>query len=430
MNVIDFHNKYINEHGLKVCTDSRNVEPGSVFFALRGDSFNGNDFAVQALSNGCIAAVVDDPLIQHERCILVSDVLSFLTELARYHRRTVNIPVIGITGSNGKTTTKELICAALSKQKKVIATIGNLNNHIGVPLTLLRITSDTDIAVIEMGANKIGDIKELCEIAEPTAGIITNIGKAHLGYFGGIGGVIEAKTEMYRFLQERDGHIFVNASDDLLLKYAGELEKTLYGPKVHNEFRVISKETVPYVSVSWGYNQEIKTQLTGEYNVENIACAIAVAMYFNVRNDLIKEGIESYHPHNNRSEITETPFGNTIIKDFYNANSSSMNVAISNAAHIKKENQVLILILADMFELGEFSEEEHQIVARHAMSVQPDRLILIGKDFYKVPITAEKYLSTEDCIKALQDQIITNSLILIKGSNGMHLGKILQEVNL
>lgn len=430
MNIIDFHKKFINEYQQKICTDSRAPQEGSVFFALRGDSFNGNDYALQALANGCAFAVVDDPLIQHEQCLVVPNVLTFLTELASYHRRTVNIPVIGITGSNGKTTTKELICAALSKQKKVIATIGNLNNHIGVPLTLLRITRDTDIAVIEMGANKIGDIKQLCEIAEPTTGIITNIGKAHLGYFGGIGGVIEAKTEMYRFLAARDGHVFVNASDELLLKYSASLSKTLYGSLVHNEFKVVSLHTVPYVSVAWGYGEKVSTQLTGEYNVENIACAIAVAMYFNVRNDLIKQGIESYRPKNNRSEIIETVLGNTIIKDFYNANSSSMQLAITNAAAIKKDRQSLILILADMFELGEFSHEEHRIVAEHAQSVDPDRLILIGTDFSSVAVNAETYPSTEACIDAIKDQVITNSVILIKGSNGMHLGKILQEVNL
>lgn len=431
MNIINFHQSFIENYGQKICTDSRNVELGSIFFALRGEQFNGNEYAQDALDKGCALAIVDDPKLTGEKFLLVENVYEFLKNLATHHRRTFNIPIIGITGSNGKTTTKELMNSVLSQQKKVVATKGNLNNHIGVPLTLLRITNDTDIAIIEMGANRIGDIKDLCEIAEPTDGIITNIGRAHLGYFGGVGAVIEAKTEMYRFVQKHGGHIFVNASDELLLKYAQGIDKTLYGSSVNNEFKVVSQKTSPYVSVVWGCDTKIQSKLTGEYNIENIACAIAVGIYFNIQHEQIVTGIESYTPNNSRSEMITTEKGNTIIKDYYNANSSSIIAALENIKVLRKPNQDTIVILGDMFELGEYSEEEHKMVLQKAHELAPDRLIVVGKDFRSVSgDTDESYLNVDECIAKLSKEDISNSLILIKGSNGMHLGKILEAIKL
>ena len=430
MDIHTLHKKFVNECNQLVCTDSRKIIPEAIFFALRGDSFNGNDFAARALDLGCRYAIVDDQKhLESEHCIFVSDVTETLQQLANYHRREFNVPVIGLTGSNGKTTTKELMVAALSEQKKVTATKENFNNHIGVPLTLLAITKETQIVIVEMGANHRGEIKLLCEIAEPTYGVITNIGRAHLGKFGGMGGVIQAKIELYEYLRAHEGHVFVNGSDELLLKYSQGMDRTLYGPDVQGVFMVKSKHTLPYLSVTWDHAGDIETHLTGEYNLDNIACAIATAVHFDVLNKTIKQGLQRYEPKNNRSEMISTDHGNYVIKDFYNANGSSMEAALRNAKDVSKEKK-LILILGDMFELGEYSHDEHQNIANLAASLDPDFLFLIGEEFAQVHTDkGRQFKTTQEAILHLEKESFKQSVILIKGSNGMNFQSLFDQID-
>lgn len=418
-----------------ICTDTRKITSSCLFFALRGENFNANEFALKALDDGASFAVIDDGRYAiNDRCILVDDVLGSLQELARFHRRQLDIPVIGITGTNGKTTTKELINSVLSQHFKTYATIGNLNNHIGVPLTLLSIKEDYDIAVVEMGANHQKEIEFLCSIAQPTHGLITNVGKAHLEGFGGIEGVRIAKGELYDYLAKSGGTVFLNSDNAILRDMCDErhLENIVsYGGGNQNYLAVELKELSPSLSVEWKLNHRgdnrtyiAVSNLPGAYNFENIAAAICIGSFFKLSPAEINAGIEAYKPENSRSQILNTQH-NTIISDCYNANPSSMFVALDNLAAISSKHKVMIL--GDMFELGDESIFEHQQVIDKALKTPSDQRIFIGEEFYKLKgnVEAGFYRNTEDAFEALKHTPIRNSTILVKGSRGMKLEKIL-----
>ena len=405
-----------------VCTDSRNPIKGSIFFALSGPSFNGNAFAFQALDGGCAYAIIDDENYQHDnRFILVENTLQTLQDLARLHRQKMNIPVIGITGSNGKTTTKELVRNVLSKKFKTLATIGNLNNHIGVPLTLLRITQETEIAIIEMGASKQGDIQELVDIAEPTFGIITNIGLAHLEGMGGREGVIKTKTELYQYLREHSGMVFLNSMHPIFIEKAQGIRKFTFGNSETDDIWADFEGSNPFVKFSWKKKTEnlphnaVNTQLMGRYNFENIIAALSIGVYFSVPDDAIEEAIRSYNPDNNRSQIIETG-KNTLIMDAYNANPTSLEAAILNFDEMEAPNK--ILIIGKMMELGETAEMEHERIGKLATSKSFHQVYLIGETYKKVGITeAEKLFdTTEDAYAWFKEHPVSKATILIKGS--------------
>lgn len=408
--------KLYSKHFL-VDTDTRKIRQNSIFFALKGDNFNGNKFAEKALENGAIFSIVDEEeYATNQNIILVENVLETLQQLAKYHREKLAIPVIGLTGSNGKTTTKELIYAVLSKKYKTTATIGNLNNHIGVPLTLLSTTPDTEIAIIEMGANHPKEIAFLSNIAQPDYGYITNFGKAHLEGFGSIEGVIEAKSELYDFLQKNDRLAFVNPNDNK------QIERT------QRSKRVLFDETISFVKVNpfvkLCYNDiTITSNLIGEYNYNNIAAAITIGKYFNVKQADIKLAIENYIPTNNRSQIIKTTT-NQVILDAYNANPSSMKAALDNFNLINSKNKTIIL--GDMFELGDSSKSEHQSIVNLALEYNFSNVILVGEHFYTTNTNFLKFKSFTSLKQHLQTNPIKHSYILIKGSRGMALERSLE----
>lgn len=412
-----------------VCTDTRNIKPGSLFFALKGANFNANTFASEAINKGCDYAIIDEEKYYTGKCILVPDVLETLQKLANYHRRQFTIPIIGITGTNGKTTTKELTAAVLSKKYKTLFTQGNLNNHIGVPLTLLNLTKEHGIAVIEMGANHVGEIDMLCRIAEPGYGIITNIGKAHLEGFGGYEGVIKAKSELYKFIQENDGKLFVNADDDLLMNLSGKIERITYGTSdksivkgVLNKESFLAKGTI----LLEAKQIEVTSSLAGSYNFYNMLAAACIGSHFGVSPQQIKEAIESYIPSNNRSQILKKG-SNTIWVDAYNANPSSMKIAIENFATSNSPGK--ILILGDMFELGDDSHKEHQAIADLIDKTNHwEGVYLIGKEFSQVKSSAKLFTTIEELINWFSVHPLENSTILLKGSRGMQMEKILEKL--
>jgi len=410
-----------------VTTDTRKILPGSMFFALRGESFNGNEFAAKALENGAAFAVIDDLAYKHdERCILVPDVLQTLQQLAAHHRDQLQIPVIGITGTNGKTTTKELLYAVLAEKYNAYCTQGNLNNHIGVPLTLLAIQPDVEIAIIEMGANHQREIAALSAIAKPAFGLITNIGKAHLEGFGGFEGVKIAKAELYDFIRETDGTIFVNEDNPILREMytsRGLTKVITYGLNAENLVSGSIVSNDPLLTVSWtsgGMSGEIATNLTGTYNLENILAAITVGIHFGLSAEQIRQGLSSYTPGNNRSQVVRTAT-NTLICDYYNANPSSMKVAIDNIGAISATHKTLIL--ADMFELGEESAEEHQRVIDYALKIAANRNIFIGGVFYSLRGDAQGmfFRDIQSAVEEMQNNPVTGSTVLLKGSRGMKL---------
>ncbi|MDX1941660.1 MAG: UDP-N-acetylmuramoyl-tripeptide--D-alanyl-D-alanine ligase, partial [Saprospiraceae bacterium] len=372
-----------------VQTDSRRINNGDLFFALKGEKFNGNRFAAQALEQGAIYAIVDDPTAcQNDRCILVGDVLETLQTLATHHRRQFYIPVIAICGSNGKTTTKELVSAVLSSHYPTHFTKGNFNNHIGVPLTLLAMPSLTEVAVLELGANNIGEVDFLCHIAEPTHGLITNIGKEHLEGFGGLEGVKQGESELYRYLAKQDGVAFINKDESFLEELAAPVKKKLFYAQsesfdVDNPmYEVKLVEALPYVKVVFmddnGDMIEVHSQLFGKYNFANIMTAIVLGRYFKVPTHKIKAAIEAYQPMSNRSQIKKIG-SNTFVMDAYNANPSSMELAIQNFQEIKAAHK--IAILGDMLELGIESPVEHQHIAELALAQNFDQVIFVGKEF-------------------------------------------------
>ena len=412
-----------------VTTDSRSIPANSIFFALKGENFNGNKYAGDALSKGAAFAVIDEPeFAVDDRMILVDDVLTSIQKLARFHRDELKIPILAITGTNGKTTTKELIAAVLSKKFKIKSTQGNLNNHIGVPLTILAMTLETEIGIIEMGANHIGEIKLLCDIANPDFGMVTNMGKAHLEGFGSFEGVIRTKSEMYGFLRQKGGKCFINADNPLLIKQAKDLEQITYG-KSDGCFLTGELATTGYSLVvkalfpkGWLY---LKSKLIGDYNFENLLAAACIGKYFEVDPLLIQKALEEYTPSNNRSQLIRKE-KNTIIMDAYNANPTSMLMALNNFANIQNDQKCVIL--GDMLELGEASDEEHQKIVDFIELQNFSEVYLVGPQFKKT-ITGNKkkeFDNAELLSNYLKTQPIENKLILIKGSRGIHLEKILK----
>jgi len=416
-----------------ISTDTRKIVPGSIFFALKGEKFDANTFALQALQAGAAYAVIDNAEYQQsDKCILVDDVLTELQNLAAYHRKQLDIPFIGLTGSNGKTTTKELIKAVLSKHFKTYATSGNLNNHIGVPLTILGIDSSFEMAVIEMGANHQKEIEQLCGISQPSHGLITNVGKAHLEGFGGAEGVKKGKGELYDYLKAHHGVTFVNHDSSILKDMVAErgLENIVYyGADADNTISGELLENSPYLKLRWkavgAEYHTVQSQLTGAYNMDNILAAICIGNYFKLSADEINVGISGYQPQNNRSQITKTA-SNTLICDYYNANPSSMFVAIENIGKLPEAHKVVIL--GDMFELGEESAAEHVSVVHKAIETPIDQRIFIGPEFYKQHgvIDATFYQTIEDAQAGLKANPIKNSMVLIKGSRGMALERLVE----
>ncbi len=420
-----------------ICTDSRSIKPGCIFFALSGSHFNGNEFAMEALQKGASVAVVSDPSLEGKNIKLVHDTLSALQSLAIYHRRHFNKPFIGITGSNGKTTTKELITAVLSKKYKVHATVGNFNNHIGVPLTILGMPDDTDIAVIEMGANHLGEIKSLCEIAMPTHGIITNIGKAHLEGFGSVEGVQKAKGELFEYLNDHHGYAFVNVDDPAIVELGRYvIDKTTYGfnksEKPANLFYYSSDEAQDGFTIQdEDQNLTIRSAMFGHYNATNMLAACTIGHHFNVESKLIAESLSSFVTGANRSE-TISFSGCTIVKDAYNANPSSMELALNAFAQRHKHG---IVILGDMKELGSDSENAHQHILHLASGLGFREIILIGSEFRnalsKMNTASGQHFTTAESIELFKTQWhwekYKGNAILLKGSRSMHLEKLLES---
>ncbi|GAA3974825.1 UDP-N-acetylmuramoyl-tripeptide--D-alanyl-D-alanine ligase [Pedobacter ginsengiterrae] len=415
-----------------ISTDTRNITEGCIFFALKGDNFNANEFAEQAIEKGAAFVVIDEVKFEiNSKCLLVNDVLLALQDLARHHRKQLNIPVIGLTGSNGKTTSKELVNAVLSERYKTFATFGNLNNHIGVPLSILSITEDVQIAVIEMGANHQKEIELLCTIAQPTHGIITNVGMAHLDGFGGFEGVKKGKAELYTYLKGTNGYTFINRDNDFLLEMsvaAGLTKLIYYGTENGNTIKGSLKSSDPFIEVDWTNHEvstSVKTNLTGSYNFENILAAICIGDFFDMRPEEINNGLSNYQPKNNRSQLTKTE-NNTVICDFYNANPSSMNAALNNISKLSANKR--IAILGDMFELGPESENQHKRIAEQAFVSNLDEIIFIGKYFYAFK-NSEKgifFQTPDETAQYLMANKITDALVLLKGSRGMKLESLLQ----
>tara|TARA_R100001369_G_scaffold89527_1_gene127260 strand:- start:6428 stop:7702 length:1275 start_codon:yes stop_codon:yes gene_type:complete len=406
-----------------VCTDTRKISPNCIFFALKGDNFNGNTYAAQALEKGASYAIVDEEeFAGHDKAILVNNVLNTLQELSRFHRNYCKAKVIGLTGSNGKTTTKELITAVLSRKYKTIATKGNLNNHIGVPLTLLSITPDTEMAIVEMGANHLKEIEFLCKLAMPDFGYITNFGKAHLEGFGSEEGVIKGKSELYDYLTNHDKSIFFNADDPIQKeKLSNVIKKFGYSQNKSEFFRIKLVGADPFVKISVD-DIQITTQLVGSYNFTNCCAAILIGKYFNVELDEIKRGIEDYIPQNNRSQIINKN-GHHIILDAYNANPTSMKAALENFQQLKADYK--IAFLGDMFELGKTAENEHQEISNIATNMKFDQVFLIGENFFKTKSDLRKFKSFDHLRETLNNKTLKNATILIKGSRGMALERIL-----
>lgn len=416
-----------------ISTDSRNLLKGSIFFALKGDHFDGNKFALDAVKQGCVAAIVDDPNINDEQCIYVESVLKTLQNLSTYHRKALGLKVLAITGTNGKTTTKELIKAVLSKKYSVYATQGNLNNHIGVPLTLLSLTKDIEIAIVEMGANHPGEIKLLSSIAEPNFGIITNIGKAHLEGFGSFEGIKRTKGELYQKIAETKGIIFYNPDNNILVDLIDRFEL--------NDFSIpyrsgLDSIVIDHISNTPFLNLVIKpldgispihiqASLVGDYNYENVLAAVTVGLYMGISLDLIKEAIEGYVPSNSRSQLVKTEH-NTVILDAYNANPSSMEVALKNFALIQNSNKVVIV--GEMLELGDHSIEEHKRIADLVKSLGFSSIIFIGKNFEDNSKDCLFFKDAENCSAYLIDHPIKNAYVLLKGSRGVKLEKVMERL--
>ena len=415
--------QYYSEKYL-VSTDSRKIEKGCVFVALKGEHFDGNDFAYQVAEENVAACVIADRknLPHHERLFIVEDSLTTLQELAKLHREKCNIPIIGITGTNGKTTTKELVASVLSKKFNLIYTQGNFNNHLGLPLTILRIKPDTEMAVVEMGANHQNEIAHLCTIAKPDFGIITNIGKAHLEGFGSFEGVVKTKNELYDFIRSKNGSLFVNHDNDLLMNLSKNIDSQTYGKDNNANIKADIISSNPYLCINWD-DTEIKTNLVGDYNFENVMAAISVGQYFNVEKELIIEALENYTPTNNRSQFIKSD-KNEIVMDAYNANPSSMHHSIRNFKKIAKENT--LLILGDMKELGGESENEHRNIINLLEELEFNNVILVGHEFKKVSENTDymNFDNVEELISYINHNDIAGKKILIKGSNSTHLEKL------
>ena len=410
-----------------VSTDTRKIDQGNIFFALKGPNFNANSFAAQALEMGASLVVVDDPAVVIAgdlRYFLCEDVLSTLQALALHHRRQLNIPIIGLTGSNGKTTSKELLHAVLKQKFKTSATVGNLNNHIGVPLTLLAIGEETEIAIVEMGANKQGDIKELCDIAEPTHGFITNIGKAHLEGMGGPEGVLKTKTELFQHLRAHKGTVFINSQDPILSNMAKRFENPVLYPAKGDYCEVEFVDANPFVRFKVeGSEDSYLSSMIGAYNFGNIATAITLGKFFGVSIEKAVQAIVNYKPSNMRSQLVEKR-SNLIILDAYNANPSSMEVAIKTFGEMTGKKHKMI-ILGDMYELGDSTQAEHEKLGELVSQYDFDKICFAGKHtqaaLAKAPMKALYFPDPFSFRNWLQDSKLEDHLILIKGSRGMKL---------
>lgn len=419
---------YFLESGY-VSTDTRKIVPGSIFFALKGDRFNANAFAQSAIEKGAQYAVIDE--VQHpadDRYILVDDVLKTLQDLARYHRNQLSIPFIGLTGSNGKTTSKELVAAVLQKKYNTASTKGNLNNHIGVPLTILEISKSTEIAIIEMGANHLGEIATLCSIANPTHGLITNIGKAHIGTFGGFENIIRAKSELYNHLIIHDGIVFINSQDEILSNMAKRFKNPIFYPATGDFYHCTMLGADPFVKIKADNGEIVQTHLIGSYNFENVAAALCIGKYFGVDPAQANEAVSQYESDNMRSQLI-VKGDNTIILDAYNANPTSMRAAIENLAAMKAKHKVLIL--GDMFELEGEAEREHRDIGRLLRKYKFDKVFLCGQlmkvakaEFPPAMIFEDKTLLADE----LKKRPLKNATILIKASRGIGLETVLEFI--
>ncbi|HSZ25747.1 MAG TPA: UDP-N-acetylmuramoyl-tripeptide--D-alanyl-D-alanine ligase [Cytophagaceae bacterium] len=423
MEIKDLYKIFLKCSG--VSTDTRQITKDILFFALKGANFNGNEFAAQAIEAGASYAVVDEEkFVVNEKYLLVKDVLTTLQLLAKYHRRQFNIPFIAITGSNGKTTTKELVYAVLSTTYKTKATKGNLNNHIGIPLTLLSIGKGTEMAVIEMGANHQKEIEGYCQYVEPTHALITNIGKAHLEGFGGMEGVKKGKGELYDYMKATKGIVFVNSADSSLMEIVKIPNPILY-PQREDFYHCELIESTPFVKYKSENGEIIGTQLTGNYNFDNIAGALCIGKYFKVLESIANSAVANYTPQNNRSQFIKSG-SNEILLDAYNANPSSMKAAIENFNRLNRKNKVIIL--GDMFELGAESDYEHEVLGRLLSGCHFDKIILCGKNMKKAAdqLSSAFYFATKpDLVAFIQQYKIENASIFIKGSRGIGLETIL-----
>lgn len=423
MSIIDLYDLFI--HNPQITTDSRNCPKGSIFFALKGDKFDGNQYAGKALASGCVYAVIDNPdYYIGERTILVDNVLKTLQQLAHHHHKVLGLPIIGITGTNGKTTTKELLAAVLSTKFNLLYTEGNFNNHIGVPLTLLRLTHDHEMAVIEMGASHPGDIKELVDIVHPNYGIITNVGRAHLEGFGSFEGVIRTKGELYDYIRRSKGKIFIKKENEYLQSIAKGIEQITYGngDDAFASGQVVSCD--PFLVFNWkqqGKLHTVETHMIGSYNLDNVLAAVAVGRFFKIPAERISRAIAAYEPTNNRSQFKKTD-NNELIIDAYNANPSSMKVALDN--FITMPVQPKAIILGDMRELGPTSNELHAEVVEQIKKGQFDKVFLCGEHFSKVGKEFSPFATTEAMVEELRKQPLKGYHILIKGSHSMGLEKL------
>ncbi|MFD1160792.1 UDP-N-acetylmuramoyl-tripeptide--D-alanyl-D-alanine ligase [Hwangdonia seohaensis] len=423
MNIENLHSLFLECNS--VCTDTRKIKKDDMFFALKGDNFNGNMYAEKALKKGAKYAVIDDNQYKTSaQAIVVNNVLETLQELAIFHRKHLNVPIIALTGSNGKTTTKELINAVLSQKYKTTATVGNLNNHIGVPLTLLSMDLNTEIGIVEMGANHLKEIEFLCHIAKPDYGYITNFGKAHLEGFGSVEGVITGKSEMYDYLMANNKTVFVNGNDTIQVNKTKGANRFVFGNNTFVDTTIEFIDAQPFVACKYN-GLIIKSQLIGDYNFGNIAAAIAIGNYFKVADDAIKNAVENYIPTNNRSQIIKKGTNN-IILDAYNANPTSMHAALLN---FEKQTGPKIAVLGDMFELGNDAKKEHQNITDLATSLNIDKTIFIGENFYQSESDSKKviqYKSFEDFKNDFDFTQMKNTTLLIKGSRGMALERVLE----
>ncbi len=424
MNIDQIYGKY--KECLGVNTDTRKVNEGQMFFALRGANFNANEFALQAVEQGAKYAVVDqEQYAIDDRFILVEDSLKCLQALARHHRDQFNIPVIGITGSNGKTTTKELVHAVLAKKYRVYATKGNFNNHIGVPLTILAWPEDLEMAVVEMGANKVGDIDELCQIANPNFGLITNIGKAHIGGFGSFENIIRAKSELYHYLLTHEGKGFINSLNPIFTNMARRFQEPMMYPQRGDSVQVDFVEADPFVTYKAENGETVVSSLIGQYNFENIAAALAIGKRFNVLPEVANEAIREYVPSNNRSQIIEKT-KLTIILDAYNANPSSMEVALKNLEQMEKSPKTVIL--GDMYELGDEQEQAHREIGEQCAkygfnAIFVGELMRSAKSAYPSAIYCQDKAAV---VQYLKEAPVAEGLLLIKASRGMGLESLLE----
>ncbi|MDG2455148.1 MAG: UDP-N-acetylmuramoyl-tripeptide--D-alanyl-D-alanine ligase [Bacteroidia bacterium] len=406
----------------KFTTDSRAITDGCIFFALRGDHFNGNTFALQALEQGALFAVVDENVSEDERCILVQDVLLFMQKLASFHRKCFDIPVLAICGSNGKTTTKNLIYNVLAKKYKTHCTQGNFNNHIGVPLTLLQMPQDTEVAIIELGTNSPGEIKELCTIADPNYGLITNIGKEHLEGFGTLEAVAKEESEIYHYLLNHSGSAFINSDDEWLTRMSRRIEQKIFFSKRD----CIISALVPAIAFTYK-SVAFTSPLMGDYNLDNILTAIAIGEHLNVRIEDIRDAIVAYQPDNNRSQLLKKG-SNTLLLDAYNANPSSMQVAIRNFAKMPQKDKVLIL--GDMFEMGPTANQEHDELLQWASNFGFAKIYTLGDHFAAISSNSGCITSAtmEELGTQIKDANYQNTAFLIKGSRGMKMERVLDFI--